>query len=406
MTPHTGMSGRRIAVPLTAAVALVAILLSTSNGQAAPRARQVIVSGQADETLDLRGMSGDGRYILYAYEDEDLTQLRLIDNKTGDDIIVSDPGDDADSAVLAPDGESVAYIDYSEEGGLIGLVLYDVATKTRDRFPRPAEAGTLPMVIALIEGGTVIVLAGGEGATAPIVLVDTESNDVEALDISALCREDGERVEGCTSTLFDFAVSRDGGSIVFGEARTCNEDDAECEPAAGLFIYSMADGVTSEVTPPDEVSPGMDLEVSDGGTFALLGCWLIEVATGDAEWISVLPDGSETTTCSQATMTPDAKFVAFTPIGPQGPGANGIDLAIFVRDIAGGTTTIGTLPDWDGQLSDYTYQPFLSDDGQRLAFASAATNLIGDDKDREDDVFVTTWFQYSLVAPGVAHQVP
>ncbi len=398
------MSGRGIAVAL-ASVAVLTLLLSTTSGSAAPRARQVIVSGQASEQLDLRGMSGDGRYVLYAYEDDGLTQLRLVDNRTGEDIIISDPGDDAESAVIAPGGESVAYVENTEEAGLIGLVLYDVAANTRDRFQRPAEAGTNPVVLATTESGTVIVLAGGVGASAPVVLVDTESGEAEALDVSALCREEGERIDGCTSTLFDFAVSRNGELIVFGEERTCDEGDEECEPASGLFIYAMADGSTVEVTTPDEVGPGMNLEVTNDGATVLLGCWLIESATGDAEWISVLPDGSETTTCSQATMTPDARFVAFTPSGVQGPGANGVDLAIFVRDIEAGMTTIGTLPNWDGQLSDYTYQPFLSDNGQRIAFRSAATNLIGDDKDQQDDVFVTTWFAYSLIAPGVAHQV-
>ncbi len=408
MTPCSDTRGRRVVAALTASVALLAFLLSTSTGEAAPRGRQVIVSAQGSGALDLRGMSGDGRYVLYAYEDDGRTQLRLVDNDSGEDTIISDPGDDADSAVIAPGGESVAYIDYDEEGAPIGLVLYDVATDSRDRFPRPEEAGVEPVVLAIVENGTVIVLVGGEDATAPLLTVDTQSTEVERLDISALCRELDERIEGCMSTVFDPSISRNGDWVAFGEERTCPDDeDDDCEPAVGLFVYSSADGSTVEVASPGDVSPGMNLDVTDNGAFVLFGCWLIARESGDAEWVSVRPSGYETEGCTQTSMTPDAKFVAFSPSGepdPESGSGSSTDRSIFVRDMDAGITILGTLSTVDNVLVDFTYQPFLSDDGRRLAFRSSATNLVGDDKDMEDDIFVTTWFTYTIFVPGIARE--
>ncbi len=100
--------------------------------------------------------------------------------------------------------------------------------------------------------------------------------------------------------------------------------------------------------------------------------------------------GSEaqiTGTSLAPSITDDGTKVAFETSGAAAPGDPSSFYDIYVRDLAGGTTTlisgsvIGAVPDASA------YDPAIADDGKTVAFESTATNLVRNDTNASPDLF-------------------
>ena len=88
-------------------------------------------------------------------------------------------------------------------------------------------------------------------------------------------------------------------------------------------------------------------------------------------------------------VSADGNFVVFLSVATNlVPGdTNGVR-DVFVRDCVAGTTTRVSIPAGGGQANGDCFQPTISGDGRFVAYSSAATNLVPNDNNGFDDVFL------------------
>ncbi len=108
--------------------------------------------------------------------------------------------------------------------------------------------------------------------------------------------------------------------------------------------------------------------------------YVYDASTGRNTAMSLLPSGAVSVSASAAAISGNGRSVAFIAIDG--------DRALFVRDrLSGAMTRIAAVPSVDGG-GVYYATPSLSEDGRKIAFASAANDLVANDTNGKKDVFV------------------
>ncbi|MCU1368964.1 MAG: TolB-like protein [Ilumatobacteraceae bacterium] len=104
--------------------------------------------------------------------------------------------------------------------------------------------------------------------------------------------------------------------------------------------------------------------------------------------VSVLPNGAQASKGAGLAVTPDGRYTVFAMVAPSITGA-GSTAQIVRRDEWSGAEVLvspaytpGTVP------NAYSDDPAISDDGKWIAFASGATNLVKTDTNGHRDVFL------------------
>lgn len=113
--------------------------------------------------------------------------------------------------------------------------------------------------------------------------------------------------------------------------------------------------------------------------------------TGATERVSVTNDGDQGDGQSggDVALSADGRHVAFTSVAGnlvEGD-TNGLN-DVFVRDLVAGTTTRVNLASDGEQTDDFSHGLAISADGRHVAFSSVATNLVEDDTNGRNDLFV------------------
>jgi len=147
------------------------------------------------------------------------------------------------------------------------------------------------------------------------------------------------------------SISGDGGLVVFaGYASNLVPSDSNGVP--DIFLRDCAAGTTLRV------SVSSTAQQANGGS--------------DFPWISS-----------------DGGYVAFESLASNlvSGDSNG-KRDIFVRDVAGETTTQVSISSTGQAGNDSSYRPVISADGRHVAFASLAGNLVDGDDNGEYDIFV------------------
>jgi Tol biopolymer transport system component len=130
-----------------------------------------------------------------------------------------------------------------------------------------------------------------------------------------------------------------------------------------------------------------------GDTNEELDVFVNDRVSGETTRVSVASDGTQATGRSDySTISADGRYVAFysqaANLVPDD--TNGATDA-FVHDRVSGKTTRVSVDSSGAQVSGPTYPsnpPAISADGRYVAFQSAASNLVPDDTNQTDDVFV------------------
>lgn len=103
---------------------------------------------------------------------------------------------------------------------------------------------------------------------------------------------------------------------------------------------------------------------------------------------SVATDGTQGSSFTRSSdITPDGRHLVFSTASPLVPGTNPIEGNVYVRDLETGTTTLIT-PGIGGPANGDSHGVSISDDGERVAFESVASNLVPGDTNQTTDVFV------------------
>jgi uncharacterized repeat protein (TIGR01451 family) len=131
-------------------------------------------------------------------------------------------------------------------------------------------------------------------------------------------------------------------------------------------------------------------ELVAGDTNAKTDVFVRTLATGAVERVSVATDGTEGVgDADQAAISTDGRFVAFRSAAANlVPGdTNGVQ-DVFVRDRVARTTTRVSVSTAGAAGTAASDSPSISGDGSRVAFRSAAPNLVPNDTQGYTDVFV------------------
>ena len=133
-----------------------------------------------------------------------------------------------------------------------------------------------------------------------------------------------------------------------------------------------------------------------GDTNTVLDVFVRDVAGSGTELISqrdpgfAPASGGGASWLSQQAVTPDGHWVAFTSVaGDLVTNDFNVEDDVFVWDaLAGRTTLVSVGLDGNAGSGGYSATPAISADGRFVAFTSLATNLVANDNNRSADIFV------------------
>jgi Tol biopolymer transport system component len=189
-------------------------------------------------------------------------------------------------------------------------------------------------------------------------------------------------------------VSADGGRVAYESGNMgARHEIIVSQPSGGFFTLSP--GSLSALTP--SISADGQRVAFAAGTFDLgialdPDILVFDFSTGNSFQVSLSTNGSPANgASSEPALSADGRSVAFvstaTNLSDDDVGGTG---DVFVRDLGAGTTTLvsrASGPSGLGGNGD-SFAPFISADGRRVAFASAANNLSVEEDDTVTNVYL------------------
>lgn len=320
---------------------------------------------------------------------------------------------------LSADGTRVAF-----SSDATNLVAGDTDTFT-DIYVKDLETGELILASVDANGAK-----GDEGGNRPSLSANgsrvafwsfasnwvpgdqTLTADVFVKDLStgalflASADQNGARGNGGSSSA---SLSADGTRVAF-ESQASNLAEGDTDGDTDVFVKDLptdvvtlasangagASGNSSSLYPSlsaDGTQVAFESLASnfgEGDTDSLLDIYVKDLVTGDVTFASVAEDGTEGDGNSRgARLSHDGSRVAFyTEASNLVPGDTDRDTDVLVRELATGSLTLASTAEDGTKGNAGSFQPSLSADGARVAFASVATNLDGGDTDQVVDVYV------------------
>ncbi len=329
---------------------------------------------------------------------------------------------DSERPAISADGRFVAFASFSDNlvpgdtNGTTDIFVRDRVTGTTERVSVSSAGRQADGPSGLING-----MAGPSiSADGRYVAFDSEATNLvrgdtnSADDVFVRDRLLGttERVSvatgGAQAGGVNGAISDDGTRVAFSSSAD-NLVPGDTNFAEDVFVHDRVSGATVRVstatdgTQGDNQSfePSLDgnghvvaftsaasnLVANDNdGTFDV---FVHDLDTGVTEPISVSPDSGVTNHGGQPNISANGRFVVFdTQARDLFPDANGPVQDVVLFDRTTHSYQVESVNDAGQQGNDNSSNPFVSDDGRYVAFTSFASNLVGDDTNFRDDVFV------------------
>ena len=321
----------------------------------------------ATNSSSVSSVSADGRYVVFSSSAVNLVdgvsgnparQIYLKDTLTGDITQIEET-----LPVLSPDG------------------LYLVFTSAE----------------ALLDGDTngVSDVLVRDLATGVVTRVNTDS--------------DGAQRNGAT-TLFDLAISPGARYVAFvTEANDLVDGDTNNQP--DVFLKNT---LTGELLRVSTSSSGQQFDnysnepvISDDGRYVLFNvtefeapfqrgtAYVKNTQTGETTFVSTDSFGMEAlglNGSSGIAISGDGRYVLFRTdsddLFAEDADNGNWDPDIFIKDTVTGTTTLVSANSDGAAANDSTIRASMSSDGRYVAFQSGATNLVANDTNGKDDIFV------------------
>ncbi|MDR6290294.1 MULTISPECIES: hypothetical protein [Inquilinus] len=207
------------------------------------------------------------------------------------------------------------------------------------------------------------------------------------------------------------------GASVSGDGRYVTFDSYASNMVAGdgnglqdVFLRDTLTGTTTRISVDagggDANSQALFSRISDDGRYIIFHSTASDIVAGDTNSASdvFLRDVQTGTTLlvsvpaggglgdshsGNADLSADARYVVFNSSATNmvADDTNAVN-DIFIRDLQTGTTTRVSVGDDEAQGNNQSLNGRVSDDGQRVAFVSSANNLVAGDTNSKDDIFV------------------
>ena len=132
-------------------------------------------------------------------------------------------------------------------------------------------------------------------------------------------------------------------------------------------------------------------DLTGGDTNGRQDIFVKDLSTGAITRVSTAADGTQADGASSgATISADGRYVAFlSDAGNLAPGGTAGQTDAYVKDLrTQAITRVNTAPDGVTPGNDSALNAVISADGSHVVFSSAATNLVANDTNGQQDVFV------------------
>ena len=359
---------------LTAAAALAIVPADAASSGVTLRASESTTGGDPDGESSRTVISGNGRYIVYHSEANNLVAndgYRIRTDVFRTDVVTG-----------KTDLVSVAY-----DGG---------PANDESTFPAISYDGRY---VAFQSEATNLV--PGDTAAGDVFRRDMVTGVTEKVSIGV----EGARAQGLSTRP---SISWDGRIVAFNSA-AANLVAGDTNGATDAFVRDMATGVNTRISDTiEEPSDGDSIRaiVSGDGQYVVFASaasnlvpgdtngqpdifrW--ERATGKIERASVTSAGGNIDKVSQRPwINGDGRFVVFqTAAGNVVAGDANATHDVFLRDMVNRTTVRVSVTPSGGDAAGASTRPVINSDGRYIAFASNSSDLVPVDRNGDRDVFL------------------
>ncbi|MCU1588808.1 MAG: domain protein beta Propeller [Frankiales bacterium] len=210
----------------------------------------------------------------------------------------------------------------------------------------------------------------------------------------------GRQYPNIFSDVSNLAMSDNGRFVAF-TSNASNLVPGDTNDTWDVFVHDMVTGSTERVSVESDGAQkemgGISPDVSADGrfvTFSSDGLFVHDRATGRTEQVDVSSTGEPANFYGYGpTVSDDGRWVAFQSsasnlVTDPSEAVFAAGAAIYLRDRQTQTTIRVSGPAPDTKANGYSWMPDISGDGRFVAYYSAATDLVPQDTNRADDVFV------------------
>ncbi len=299
------------------------------------------------------------------------------------------------------------------------VFVHDTQTGTTTRVSvdsSGAQANSLSYFPSLSEDGRYVAFTSGATNLAPgdtNGMRDIFVHDMQTGTTTRVSVDSNGMQANSDSTLP--SISDDGRYVAFA-SNASNLVSGDADGLGDIFVHDMQTGITILASVDSSDAKGNNISIGPsisgngryvafasiatnlvlGDTNGALDLFVHDMQTGTTTRVSVDSSGIQANGPSNSTdgtydsfISTDGRYVAFesfaTNLVPND--TNGMD-DIFVRDLQTGITTRVSVDSSGAQGNGSSIFPALSGDGRYIAFRSYATNLVSDDTNGKDDIFV------------------
>ena len=425
------------------------------RAQAAPTDQTIRVSMASDGTEANSGsqsavVSANGRFVAFESSANDLAPadqnnvsdifLRDTQTNTTRRISVASDGSEANGpsyeAGISADGRYVAF-----SSDATNLVNGDT-NNTTDIFVRDVQANATTRVSLSWDGlqannYSMSPAISGNGQAVAFVsaatnLVSGDTNNASDVFVRDLQNSTTTRVSVGKNGLFVIqsngdsyspAISNDGSMVTYYSTAS-NLVDGDVNPKPDVFItmvqFSLTDLVSVDSNEAQANDGSYFPSITADGRYVAFQSFASNLVTGDnnndydifvrdtlngtTALVSVSSTGSQGNVGSLlAAISPDGRYVAFTSVSDNlVSGDTNAKVDVFVHDLQTRFTSRASVASDGAQGNGNSSTPSISLNGRKVAFESAASNLVGGDGNNVYDIFSRAMPQMSFLRSRAA----
>ncbi len=389
-------------------------------------------------------ISSDGRYIIFpsnatnlVVNDTNYTEdIFLHDTQTGTTtrVSVDSSGNESDgssnNSSMSADGRYVTFTSYAtnlvanDTNNLNDIFLHDTQTGTTTRISVDSnssesnDGSSNPSISSdgryvTFESQATNLIASDTNNQNDIFLHDTQTGTTTRISQSVF--------NGVDANAYNPSTSADGRYIAFiSEAKNLVLDDTKNNP--DVFLHDTQNNTTIRVSVDsagnEQNGASYDASISADGRYIVFrsdstnlvtndtngadDIFLHDTQTGITTRVSVDSSGNEADSSSyDASISADGRYVVFFSnatnlVANDSYGADDI----FLHDTQTGITTRVSVDSSGNEADSSSYDASISADGKYVVFISSATNLVPNDTNNTDDLFVKE------IATGTIQKMP
>jgi hypothetical protein len=343
------------------------------------------VEGDLDSTYP--SLSGDGRFVAFMSMSSNLVAG---DTNNTYDVFLHDRD---------PDGNGI----FDEGNGVttrVSVRSNGAEANNASRFPMVSADGS---TVVFSSNATNLVASDTNGASDVFahdllaaktrrVSVDSAGNQANDASYYAAVSADGQCVAFASYATNLVAGDSNGNTDIFVRDRSAGTTTRASVDSSGAQANSSSSdpGISADGNVVSFTSNATNLVAGD--TNAVSDVFVHDRASGATERVSIDSAGTEAGGVSVSCLlgpSADGRFVAFYSSADNlVSGDTNATWDVFVRDRKSATTTRVSVDSSGSEGDGGSVMPSISADGELVAFASTATDLVANDTNAQSDVFV------------------